>query len=199
MMRPGGGESFEASSRRPLKMRVQPAGPSVKPWLPADQISLRARIQSSERAEAGKPLRLTIDLTAAGTTGTSLPSLEEQLQTSGFRVYREKTHTESKLSKDGRRLLGRRLESFTVVPQYSGELQLPALRLAWWNVRTGAVRFDPPTLRHCERRKRARHPFDERLMRSCRAAQQGRRCEGARDPFVHFTHEYDSSHPVYCV
>ncbi len=135
------GQSFDISARRGLRLRVKPADPSVLPWLPLQQLNLRAGLDGTEEAEEGKPLSLWIKMTATGATGNQLPSLENQLRSPDFRVYREKTDTHAALSADRRYLQGERTEYYTLVPQSGGDLRLPPVRIAWWNVDTGTKQY----------------------------------------------------------
>jgi hypothetical protein len=56
------------------------------------------------------------------------------LRSDDFRVYREQTMTDTRLADNGNTLIGKRIEVYTLVPLSGGRLQLPELRLAWWNV-----------------------------------------------------------------
>jgi len=135
----GGGQTFEVSSPTPLVLDVRPADLDVTPWLPLHGLTLQAYIEGDEKPEAGKPMRLVVDLNAVGATGAQLPSLESQLRGDGFRLYRERSNLEGKVSGDARYLLGRRTDTFTLVPQHGGKVQIPALEVRWWNVDTGRV------------------------------------------------------------
>jgi hypothetical protein len=84
---------------------------------------------------AGQPISLTIEMNTIGASGNQLPSLEKQLESEAFRVYRERSHTSTKLNRNKDKILGKRVETFTLVPQFGGDLKLPELRLAWWNTR----------------------------------------------------------------
>jgi uncharacterized protein YneF (UPF0154 family) len=131
----GRNTEFDVSSDRQLVLNATPADPASKPWLPLEQLTLSSRLPDNVRAVAGQPITLTIEMNATGASGNQLPSLERQLESELFRVYRERTRTTTKLSRNGKSILGRRVESFTLVPQYGGDLHLPELRLAWWNTR----------------------------------------------------------------
>lgn len=131
-----GGSEYDAASQQTLALNVKPTDPSSNPWLPLEQLTLQSRISDNGKAVAGKPITLTIEMNAVGASGNLLPSLERQLRSDAFRVYRERTRTDTKLNKKGTKILGQRVESFTLVPQFGGELQLPDLRLPWWNTRT---------------------------------------------------------------
>ena len=126
---------FDAVSKESLMLNVKPSDPSSNPWLPLEELNLKASLPDNTRAIAGQPISLTIDMSAVGASGNQLPSLEKQLKSDAFRVYREKTHATTKLSRNQQKILGRRVETFTLVPQYGGELSLPALRVPWWNTR----------------------------------------------------------------
>lgn len=136
-----GGTRFEAKGREPIRLQVRPAMTSVSPWLPLQDLSLRATLDGGEEVEEGQPVTLMLELTALGATGSQLPSLEPMLRNADFRVYREQTLTEGGLSADGRRLEGKRTEYYTLVPRSGGRLQLPEIRVPWWNVSTGTREY----------------------------------------------------------
>lgn len=144
----GSSTEFNLQSRTDMVVDVQPVNPAVKPWLPLHGLSVQSFIQGADKPEAGKPLSLVIDISAVGATGGQLPSFAEYLQQSGaFNLYREKSETEGSVSSDGRFLLGRRTEAFTLVPQQGGKLLIPELKVAWWNVDTDQAEVETVPLR----------------------------------------------------
>lgn len=145
-----GAQRFEASSQEPIRLQVRPAMASVRPWLPLKDLALKATLDSGDEVEQGQPVTLTLELKAMGATGSQLPSLESQLTSPDFRVYREQTLNESWLSSDGRNLEGRRTEYYTLVPRSGGKLRLPEMRIAWWNVLTGTREYASLPIRTLE-------------------------------------------------
>lgn len=137
----GRGQTFESSGKQRIRLDIKPAVPGVRPWLPLQHLALRTELLGAEEPEPGKPFTLMVHMEAVGATGSQLPSLEQQLQGPDFKVYREQTQAEGGLSTDGRRLQGVRKEFYTLVPQHGGDLKLPSLRLAWWNVNTETVQY----------------------------------------------------------
>ena len=136
-----GGRRYEAVSPEPIRLQVRPAMASVRPWLPLQDLDLKATLDAAEEVEQGQPVTLTLELYALGATGSQLPSLESLLASPDFRVYREQTLNEGHLSSDGAYLEGRRTEYYTLVPRAGGKLVLPEIRLAWWNVVSGAKEY----------------------------------------------------------
>jgi len=136
-----GARRFEATGTEPIRLQVRPAMASVQPWLPLQNLALKATLDGGDRVEHGEPVTLTLELIALGATGNQLPSLESQLRSPDFRVYREQTLNEGYLSEDKRRIEGHRTEYFTLVPHADGKLLLPDIRLAWWNVATGTKEY----------------------------------------------------------
>ena len=135
--------SFKIDSPADRVIEVLPINPAVQPWLPLFGLSIQSYIQGTERPEVGKPFRVVVDTSAVGATGGQLPSFAERLQnSSGFNVYREESRTEGSVSSDGRFLLGRRTESFTLVPQQGGKLLIPELQISWWNATTGQAEVE---------------------------------------------------------
>jgi len=132
----GSENSFSIASDRPMPLQVLPADPAVTPWLPLNDLRLRQRMSDNEPAKTGVPVTLTLELTARGALGTQLPSLQQQLKSNDFRVYRDSVTTSSGISRDGRQLLGSRKETYTIIPLKDGWIQLPAIQVAWWDVDT---------------------------------------------------------------
>ena len=139
---------FKIQSRADLVIDVLPINPAVQPWLPLHGLSIQSFLQGADKPAAGKPLSLIIDISAVGATGGQLPSFEAFLQKNGaFNLYREKSETEGSVSNDGRFLLGRRTEAFTLVPQQGGKLLIPELKVVWWNVDTAQVETETVPIR----------------------------------------------------
>ena len=80
----------------------------------------------------------------------SSPSLEDQLKSPDFRVYREQTLTDTRLAPDGREIEGKRTEYYTLVPQTGGNLRLPEIAVPWWNVDEDAKRVARMPIRTLE-------------------------------------------------
>ncbi len=124
---------FDVALAQTPSIRVREANPASIPWLPLEQLALQVRLPDSRKAAAGKPLSLTVELTATGMGGNQLPSLEAQLKSDAFRVYREQSRVITGLDRNKHKIIGRRIERFTLVPQYGGDLNLPQLSIYWWN------------------------------------------------------------------
>ena len=132
---------FDAVSSGNLVLNVKPADPSSSPWLPLEQLNLKSQLPEKLKAVAGKPLSMTIDMNAIGASGNLLPSLERQLQNDAFRVYRDKTRTSTRLDRKGNKIIGHRIDTYTLVPQYGGDLHLPDLRISWWNTKNDTPQY----------------------------------------------------------
>ena len=132
----GSNQAFSVTTDKAIQLEVKPANETVRPWLPLNGLILQAYLEDVEKPEAGKPIGLAIDISAVGITGNQLPSLEPQMKTRDFRIYRESTDSKGRLSPDRRLLMGTRIERFTLVPQHGGKLQIPQLSIHWWNVDT---------------------------------------------------------------
>lgn len=134
----GAAERYEAVATKPVRLQVRPAMASVRPWLPLRSLTLNAAFDHGDQLRPGQPVTLALELSAVGAHAAQLPNLEDQLVSPDFRVYREQSLTDTNLSPDGRQLIGKRTEYYTLVPQSSGNLRLPEIEVPWWNVETGA-------------------------------------------------------------
>ncbi|MEA2093387.1 MAG: BatD family protein [Pseudomonadota bacterium] len=125
--------SYDVVASQPVQLTVSDPVSSVQPWLPLHELELSASLSNDERIGEGEPLTLTIEQRAVGMSGTQLPSLEAQLQAPGHRLYREKSEFQGIISRQGT-LVGTRIDRFTLVPQQGNRVEIPAIRVAWWNV-----------------------------------------------------------------
>ena len=130
------GTAYEAAASPSVRLTVLDPVPGVNPWLPLHDLELSASLSDDERIGAGEPLTLTVEQRAEGMSGTQLPSLEAQLQAPGQRLYREKTEYQGTVSTEGR-LVGVRKDRFTLVPQQGNQVEIPSVRLDWWNIDRG--------------------------------------------------------------
>ena len=127
------GTGYEAVARLPVQLVVSDPDPSVRPWLPLHELELSASLSNDELIGEGEPLTLTVEQRAVGMSGAQLPSLEAQLQAPGHRLYREKSEYQGTISSQGK-LVGTRIDRFTLVPQQGNRVEIPAIRVDWWNV-----------------------------------------------------------------
>lgn len=133
----GSSERYEAVATKPIRLQVRPVMASVRPWLPLRSLTLNASFDHGDEVRPGQPVTLALELDAVGAHAAQLPNLEDQLTSPDFRVYREQSLTDTSLSTDGRQILGKRTEYYTLVPQSGGTLRLPQIEVPWWNVDSG--------------------------------------------------------------
>ena len=140
MPQPAGGESFTIAAESPVKMRVKMADPAVDPWLPLYSLKLQSDLKQEHAVKEGTPVSLILEMTAQGALGSQLPSLERHLASPDYRVYRDAVSVNNGISNDGRYLIGSRTETYTLIPLKDGWIDLPSIKVAWWDVATDTPR-----------------------------------------------------------
>jgi hypothetical protein len=125
--------SYDVVASQPVQLTVSDPESGVQPWLPLHELELSASLSNDELIGEGEPLTLTVEQRAVGMSGAQLPSLENQLQAPGHRLYREKSEYEGTVSRQGT-LIGTRIDRFTLVPLQGNQVKIPAIRVDWWNV-----------------------------------------------------------------
>lgn len=118
---------------RALEVRPPRTAPG-EPWLPARRVTLEESWSHDPAAlAAGQPVVRTLIVRAEGITGNRLPSLRMTGQ-ANLTVHDDRGWFSSEYLDDG--MAGRRAQRFILIAQDEGEIELPALSLAWWD--TGA-------------------------------------------------------------
>ena len=106
-------------------------------WLPASALTLKLDgLPADGKAHVGTPLTLNLTLEATGLPFEVLPALSLP-KLDGADVYPDKASTGTR--DDGSSLIGRRSQSFAVVPTRAGTLSIPSITLHWWNTRKRAM------------------------------------------------------------
>ena len=130
-----GGALQARGSPRILQVRAAPAN-APQPWLPLHDLQLRYAATPQD-LRTGSASTLTIEATADGATAAQLPEL--QLPTlDGMQVFAEPVQAEESFSNGRPRVTLTR--KFSLVPARAGTVQLPGMRMGWWDVRAGAAR-----------------------------------------------------------
>ena len=161
---PGYGQPYQQQNaapknQGPKNQQVRTAGVTVEvASLPAQAASLQplhglrldSRFQTRGEPKLGEPVTLEIAVTAIGATGDRLPSVADRLQTSEFKVYADRPKTEWQFDERLQQVVGRRLETVTLIPTRTGPVELPIVEIPWWNVISGhaeTARLTTPPLR----------------------------------------------------
>lgn len=141
---PGDPDSFFGSSTTitaaapavSIDVKPPPADWGQTAWLPARQLSLSLDgwPGPQDSVRVGQPLNLTMNLQATGVPFEALPALSLP-PLDGAKAYPDKPVTGNR--QDGQWMVGRRQQSFAIVPERAGTLTIPATTLKWWNVLTG--------------------------------------------------------------
>ncbi|MFC4765316.1 BatD family protein [Dyella koreensis] len=117
-----------------IDVRPVPDNAGKTTWLPARELQLSLDGGPAQKdVRVGQSISLTMNLQATGLPYEALPALSMPALDSAT-VYPDKPVTGTHVS--GPWLIGRRQQSFAVVPNRPGELIIPETTLTWWNVLT---------------------------------------------------------------
>lgn len=131
-LRQAAGPSRETrGAPRTLEVRAPRAAPG-EPWLPARRVTIEeAWSQDPSALTAGQPVVRTLLVLAEGLTGNRLPALRMAEQP-GLSVHHDASRFSSQYLEAG--MTGRRLQRVVLIAQDEGEIELPELSLAWWDI-----------------------------------------------------------------
>ena len=119
------GKAFE------LDVRAQPNN-APQPWLAARSVAV-VRGDLPQTTRAGEPLLVELTLSVDGASAAQLPDLELP-PIAGAQVFPEPAQRTDSLAGDQPVALMKR--RFAIVPAQAGTLQLPALRIGYWNTQS---------------------------------------------------------------
>lgn len=121
-----------SSAQVPLAVKPRPADyPADTPWLPARSLSLSESWNPEpDHSQVGDSLTRTLTLKAEGLSSAQLPALPAT-EVSGLRRYPDQPQLDNQTSERG--LIGSREEREALVPGHSGDFELPAVEVVWWN------------------------------------------------------------------
>jgi hypothetical protein len=136
------GTPFGGSGKR-IRVRSEPVSVQVQPrpsdysgstWLPATQLTLRdSWTDEPPEFRVGEPVTRTLTLEATGLEGSQLPALVFP-EINGMRLYPEQPVQENR--SDGKWVHGSSRQSLAYVPTTSGKLNIPEVRVDWWDTGT---------------------------------------------------------------
>lgn len=130
---PKSGKLMRVSSAEiPLTVKAKPATyPADVPWLPARSLSLSESWNPEpDHAQVGDSLTRSLTLEAEGLASSQLPPLPAT-DVNGLRRYPDQPVLVNQNGERG--LTGSREDREALVPVRSGDVELPAVDVVWWN------------------------------------------------------------------
>lgn len=133
------GRSVAALSK-PLTLQVlsRPPDYTGAHWLPAERVTLTdSWTDGLPQLRVGEPSERTLTLEAVGLDGAQLPELSLPAP-EGIRVYPEDARNDSRT--DGTQVFGTREQTWTLIPTQEGPIDIPPVRITWWDTQSGEER-----------------------------------------------------------
>ena len=134
------GERVMAISN-PHTINVQPKPASFPDanWLPAKGLVLTdAWSQTPPNFTVGEPINRTLTLTVEGVAGSLLPPMPP-LTIDNAKTYEDPPTVTEAATTNG--IVATQTYTIGIVPTAAGSLELPAIRLYWWNTETDALAY----------------------------------------------------------
>ncbi len=112
---------------------VQPALAEVTPWLPAKSLNIEESWNEAQPLQVGEPLTRVFKLVAEGIKSSQLPNLNDlHIHDPLFKIYADQPELGEEV-KEGS-VKSYRKEEYTLIPQQAGDLTLPEISIAWWDL-----------------------------------------------------------------
>jgi len=120
---------------KPIELNVlkRPASATGANWLPAQNVTLQESWRpDSGTIHVGDPLTRHLHVAALGLTGAQLPDLSTLMSVpDGIKAYPDQSKDDDAIQGDA--VQGSRDQDITLIAVRPGHLELPAVRLKWWD------------------------------------------------------------------
>lgn len=134
----GGGRSERLElETSPLTIEVTALVGQASGLLPLHNLHIDGNLQAAGEPRVGEPVTVMITVTGVGITGDRLPGVTDRLHSGDFKIYADRPHTEWAYDERLEAVVGRRIETVTMVPTRKGALELPIVEIPYWNVVSG--------------------------------------------------------------
>ncbi|MEN8134557.1 MAG: BatD family protein [Thermodesulfobacteriota bacterium] len=113
--------------------------PAGAEWLPTDKLSVAEEwSQEPGELQVGESATITITMAGQGLLGSQLPPIELP-ETEGVKLYQGKAEVQNLTNSAG--ITGTRKESIALIPIRAGQVELPEIRVPWWNKKEQKVAY----------------------------------------------------------
>lgn len=123
-----------------ITVKERPATyPEGSTWLPASELQINESWSTDiTQLRTGDSVQRTLTITADGLDGAALPPLGRP-EIDRMNVYPDAAKIE-RMVFDGR-VIGTRIENYTLVATSDGSVVIPEVNLAWWDVNSDTLRY----------------------------------------------------------
>lgn len=125
----------------PITVKVSPIPPPPADfpdaaWLPAKSLTLDEEwSREPDKLPAGEPITRHVTITALGQLSTQIPVIDPVVSDQ-VKVYPDKPELHVSAESEGIKAV--RTDQYAIIGTQPGKLELPAVRLPWWNIDEGA-------------------------------------------------------------
>ena len=122
-----------------VTLNVDPAPKNITgDWLPAQLLTMKdSWLSDLDNVKVGDSITREIQVSALGLTAEQLPNITVNGD-SHFKAYQEQPKLENRQNEMG--IIGILTEKIAIVPNASGNIQIPAIKITWWDINTQSLK-----------------------------------------------------------
>lgn len=122
-----------------ITIKEKAPGFSGSHWLPGKRIQLEESwSKTPDQLQVGESITRTVKMTAIGLMAEQLPPIST-LSPPGVKTYPDQPQTQNQPSNSG--MVSSRIESTAILPIQAGIIELPAVKVAWWDTNTDSLKI----------------------------------------------------------
>ena len=126
---------------KPININIKSVPDSFKGkvWFPASNVSIEDSWSPDKmRFDAGEPVTRTITVIANGALGSHIPPIVARYSQS-IKQYPDQANISDELKTNG--AVGKRIESTALIPLKQEEINLPTVRIPWWDTDEDKMKY----------------------------------------------------------
>ena len=133
------GRKFTARSNK-IKLDIKEPLLGFEPWLPASKIIISESPIKNQKFRVGEAISRKFIINVKGISVNQIPKLSANLGLEGqIKIYENKPIINEKVINN--QPAGSRIEEYTIIPQQSGLIEFPEIKIKWWDVNNQKTQF----------------------------------------------------------
>ncbi len=126
---------------KPITLNVQAPPIATQDWLPLQDLVLQEEWEGLDKVKVGDNIIRKISIMARGGFSSQLPDIKKLQENDQLKVYVNHSSMTDDLDEASNTIFSTKREEFSLVPKDTGTIELPEIKISWWNLTTNRLEY----------------------------------------------------------